>query len=188
MAQKTEFDPIQGEMTRSSKSTDSRLLALEEYSPAVLADGATLTGTTAETTIGTLSILKIAYPVAGRSICIWIAGRYSTTALGGNLTIRIKRGATVLADFGAIALGSIIQTNKGWIAKMIGTVRTAGASGTLATNSSIFIDSGGQRQLANITSKTFDTTTDTALTVTAQLSDTNSSLTLEQLIASELNS
>lgn len=182
-----EFDPFINSLDQTSPSTDARLASLERYSAPNSASSTAITGTTSETSFSQVVVLPAGYLKAGRAYRYEIWGAYSTTVLGGTFTLRIKDGSTVLFDLPAVALGSLVQTNQGFHFEGVLTVRTAGASGAVATNGQLTVDSGGQKQVANVANKSIDTTTQRTMTATATLSHTTASITLEQFIVSELS-
>lgn len=155
-------------------------------SPTNTEDATTITGTTSETAFSlTKTLPKL---VAGKTYRAELWMRYSTAVLGGNVALKIKAGATTIIDMPAVALGSLVQTDKGMKFEGLITCRSEGASGSIATNGFLSIENGNSAsQKANITSKTISTTAPQTLSATITPTQTSSSVTLEQFILYPIN-
>lgn len=144
------------------------------------ANSATITATSTETTLldggeGTLTVPANGFAV-GDSFQITMGGHISA-ANNETLHIRIKSGAVILADTGAISMPAI--TNRHWNLEMRFTVRTLGAAGVASLASfGVFTFSKNANQFEGtdfsiVNTTTFDTTIGNTLDITAQWGSNN---------------
>jgi hypothetical protein len=137
----------------------------------------TVTNTVTETSIigtgvGTLT-LPANFFVAGKTIRLRVGGVYSTPALGGAVTVRVKYGATTLASVTTTSLlgGAASLEFDG---EVLITCRTTGATGTVMTHGDIEYATGVSGTIAvnplnnGGATTTINTTTSNLLDVTAQ--------------------
>lgn len=156
----------------------------------------TAANTTTETNltgagVGMLN-LPANYLKLGRNLRISGAGIFSCTASTPTLQLRIKLGATVIADTTAVVL-PVAETNRGFAFDVNVAVRTTGATGTVfsngqATRMATTLAAGPFNVLsAGVPAPvTVNTTTAQLLTVTATWSaaDPSNSITLTNLTVS----
>jgi hypothetical protein len=145
------------------------------------ANSATITGTTAETTlidggVGSLSVPANGF-IVGNSFQATMGGVISS-ANSETITIRIKSGSTILADSGALSLPNI--SNQVFNLTINFTIRAIGGAGvsnivTLANLLILKKTSGNQDGFGwnVVNSTTFDTTILNTLDITAQWSSNN---------------
>lgn len=145
------------------------------------ANSAPVTGTNVETTlidggVGTLTVPANGFQV-GDSFAVEMGGHISSVNTN-TLTIRLKSGAVVLCDTGAISMPNV--TNKHFNLQVRFTIRSLGAAGVASIASyGIFTYS---KNAANqfegvdfsiVNNTTFDTTIGNTLNITAQWSTNN---------------
>ena len=135
------------------------------------AQSATLTNTTTETSIvgtgvGSLTIAANGYAV-GDSYHAKIGGVISAQH-NDTITIRIKKGSTVLATTGLINLEAV--TNMAWECEIDFTVAAIGATGSMCTNGNFTYnrDTGSLEGFVFQDVETFDTTIANTLEITAE--------------------
>lgn len=117
------------------------------------------------------------------------SGVHSTT-LSPTMQFRIRYGTTsgvLVLDFGAVSAGTGV-TNRSWKVMFTGTVRTIGASGTLAGSAILFINNGATElvtgaavTMSTNSTVTIDTTTTTSLNLTLQWSASSASNTATRI-------
>ena len=132
---------------------------------------ATLTNTTTETSIvgtgaGSLTIAANGY-VVGDSYHAKIGGVISAQN-NDTITIRIKKGSTVLATTGTLTLEAV--TNMAWECEIDFTVSAIGATGSMCTNGNFAYnrDTGSLEGFVFQDVETFDTTIANTLEITAE--------------------
>ena len=132
---------------------------------------ATLTNTTTETSIvgtgvGSLTIAANGY-VVGDSYHAKIGGIMSAQN-NDTITIRIKKGSTVLATTGTLTLEAV--TNMAWECEIDLTVAAIGATGSMCTNGNFAYnrDTGSLEGFVFQDVETFDTTIANTLEITAE--------------------
>jgi len=132
---------------------------------------ATLTNTTTETSIvgtgvGSLTIAANGY-VVGDSYHAKIGGVISAQN-NDTITIRIKKGSTVLATTGLITLEAV--TGMAWECEIDFTVAAIGATGSMCTNGNFAYnrDTGSLEGFVFQDVETFDTTIANTLEITAE--------------------
>ena len=132
---------------------------------------ATLTNTTTETSIvgtgaGSLTIAANGY-VVGDSYHAKIGGVISAQN-NDTITIRIKKGSTVLATTGTLTLEAV--TNMAWECEIDFTVAAIGATGSMCTNGNFAYnrDTGSLEGFVFQDIETFDTTIANTLEITAE--------------------
>ena len=132
---------------------------------------ATLTNTTTETSIvgtgaGSLTIAANGY-VVGDSYHAKIGGVISAQN-NDTITIRIKKGSTVLATTGTLTLEAV--TNMAWECEIDFTVAAIGATGSMCTNGNFAYnrDTGSLEGFVFQDVETFDTTIANTLEITAE--------------------
>lgn len=141
---------------------------------------ATVANTVTETTIiGTVTgIGKVLAPnrlTAGKNFKGKFQGRYSTTGTP-TLRIRVKLGSVVIADTGAITMGSAVS-NKAFDTEFNFTCRTTGASGTVWCQGRTSFD-GVVSPMVNTATATIDTTASQTLDVMATWGTANAANTV----------
>ena len=132
---------------------------------------ATLTNTTTETSIvgtglGSLTIAANGY-VVGDSYHAKIGGVISAQN-NDTITIRIKKGSTVLATTGTLTLEAV--TNMAWECEIDLTVAAIGPTGSMCTNGNFAYnrDTGSLEGFVFQDVETFDTTIANTLEITAE--------------------
>jgi len=132
---------------------------------------ATLTNTTTETSIvgtgvGSLTIAANGY-VVGDSYHAKIGGVISAQN-NDTITIRIKKGSTVLATTGTLTLEAV--TNMAWECEIDFTVSAIGATGSMCTNGNFAYNrnTGSLEGFVFQDVETFDTTIANTLEITAE--------------------
>ena len=132
---------------------------------------ATLTNTTTETSIvgtgvGSLTIAANGY-VVGDSYHAKIGGVISAQN-NDTITIRIKKGSTVLATTGTLTLEAV--TNMAWECEIDFTIAAIGATGSMCTNGNFAYnrDTGSLEGFVFQDVETFDTTIANTLEITAE--------------------
>jgi hypothetical protein len=90
----------------------------------------TVTGTTAQTPLQTVTTLSAELNAVGRSITIRARGFQSSGATGGTITYKLAIGATNLITLGAFTVPNSFANNAWFVEFDIG-VQTAGATGAL---------------------------------------------------------
>jgi len=132
---------------------------------------ATLTNTTTETSIigtgvGSLTIAANGY-VVGDSYHAKIGGVISAQN-NDTITIRIKKGSTVLATTGTLTLEAV--TGMAWECEIDFTVAAIGATGSMCTNGNFAYnrDTGSLEGFVFQDVETFDTTIANTLEITAE--------------------
>jgi hypothetical protein len=152
----------------------------------------TITNTTTETTLFGLIIGSTTLPsntlAQASTLRIRMSGMYSTAAVPGNLTIRLKMGATVIASSVITAL-LVSASNVGWEAEALISCRTAGAGGTVMPGGSFAYatSTASARTFADLTNvgttSAVDTTVTQQVDLTAQWATASASNTIVTLIA-----
>lgn len=154
----------------------------------------TVTNTVTETSIlGTgvgSKTLSANYLIAGKTIRIRIGGIYSTPALATpSVTIKVKYGSTILAT---VTTSSLLSgaTNLEFDGEVMITCRTTGATGTIMCHGDIEYATGVAGTIAvdplnnGGTATTIDTTTSTALDVTATWDSATSTRIAKSIVCS----
>lgn len=158
--------------------------------PAVTTSSSTAINTTASETAfsGAFQIPANSLTV-GRIIQAEWSGVYSNTGTP-TLQLRVRYGTTAgvsLIDFGAVASGSTV-TNRTWKVRFRGIVRSIGATGTIACDAELFMNTGATAIVTGVVicqgtnaTATIDTTTATNLSLTAQWSASSASNTITRI-------
>lgn len=141
----------------------------------------TVASTASETTLvgagqGSVTLAAAYLSVVGRSMVIRASGFLSDTGATPTLTLRFKYGTTTLCA--TVAVGTPgTDSNAAWTLEATFTVRTTGASGTVFAQGWLTYANVVYPMLTTAT-VTIDTTTSTALNLTAQWSASASSNTI----------
>lgn len=141
-----------------------------------------VTATSVESTVidggeGSLTVPANGFAV-GDSFQVTMGGHISS-ANGETLHIRIKSGAIILADTGAVSMPAI--NNRHWNLEMRFTIRAIGAAGVASIASfGVFTFSKNANQFEGtdfsiVNNTTFDTTAGNTLDITAQWGSNNAS-------------
>lgn len=137
----------------------------------------TVANNASEATITNFGSLPSNWLTAARTIRLVAMGYFSTTGTP-SLTFRMKMGGTEVISSGAITTPSG-ASNAGWRAEFVLTVRSAGASGTVAASGVIMTD-GTVTHCVKTGTTTIDTTTALATIATVQWGTASASNTITQ--------
>lgn len=152
---------------------------------------ATVTNTTAQTSIVPSGVGTMVIPAgisAGKTYRLVLSGLYNVPMLSpGNLTIRVKIGATTVA-YGTITSFLAGASDAGFTLQNTLTFRTVGASGSvMATGSASFVNGSMMRGFADINNgsaaTTINTTVSNTIDVTVQWSAASGSNSISILNA-----
>lgn len=128
------------------------------------ADAAVANSSVEATVVGTgvgTQTLPTNFLLAGRTVRITVYGKYGTkAAAGGNITVAVKFGSTVIATTGSQAPVAN-QTNQMFKVEVYVTCRTTGAGGTVSAQGATTLDAGlvpSMLGMVNTTTVSVDTT------------------------------
>lgn len=145
--------------------------------------GTALTNTTTETVIPTAAqcqgnrTIPANFLKVGSQIRVVARGIYTTPTGADTINMRVRyggTGGTQLAATGAVDPNTAAVTDVRWDLDVVMTVRSTGATGTLVANGFFKVVSSGTAgtvrwwEMGGNTTVTFDTTTATAIDLTAQ--------------------
>jgi len=146
------------------------------------ANSTAITATTTEGTLidgglGSLNVPANGF-TAGDSFSVHMSGLISAHN-NDTITIRLKSGAVILADSGALTLPGM--TSQVWLLDVTFTIRAIGGTGvassaTMAQFHTLKKQGGGSQEgfaWTNLNNTTFDTTSGNTLDITAQWSSNN---------------
>ena len=139
---------------------------------------ATVTNTTAETTIIGTGVGSLVIPANGFKVGDSFHGKIGgliSTLNNHEITIKIKTGTTVLASTGLISLEAV--TALGWEIELDFTVATLGATGSICTNGNFAYNrnTGSLEGFVFQDVQTIDTTISNTLDITVEWNQTNAS-------------
>ena len=139
---------------------------------------ATVTNTTAETTIIGAGVGSLVIPANGFKVGDSFHGKIGgviSTLNNHEITIKIKTGATVLASTGLIALEAV--TALGWEIELDFTVATLGATGSICTNGNFAYNrnTGSLEGFVFQDVQSIDTTISNTLNITVEWNQSNAS-------------
>lgn len=135
----------------------------------------TLDNSSAETTIlnNTADVGSLAfaanYFTANKTVRVTAYGTLSSIGSPGNLTMKGKFGATILATSGAVALQAS-QTNAGWRLDLVICCIAAGVSGSFTVQGELVYGAGFRLALPAVAAVTVDTTATQTFNLTGQFS------------------
>jgi len=150
----------------------------------------TVANTTTETSIVGTGVGSLTLPanffIAGKTIRVQNSGVYSTVAGTGDVvTIKVKKGSTVLASKATTALVTG-GTNLYWESDLLITCRTTGATGTVQVSGSVKYQIAGAVTVVEainngVATSTLNTTTSELFDITVTHSAANASNTITSL-------
>lgn len=137
----------------------------------------TVTATTAQTSLQTVTTLSAELNAVGRWVTIRARGFESTGATGGTVTFKLAIGATTLITFGAFSPANSL-TNSAWYLEVDVMVVAAGASGSLEVQGhGLWQNVTGNAQFNTATISGINLTGTVAFTVNSTASQTTTSIT-----------
>jgi hypothetical protein len=137
----------------------------------------TVTGTTAQTSLQTVTTLSAELNAVGRWITIRARGLQSTGATGGTITYKLAIGATNLITLGAFTLANSLPNNA-WYIEFDVMVQTAGATGALEVQCNSILNNVGSNAFFNTaTIPNIDLTGTVTFTLSSTATQTTTSTT-----------
>lgn len=147
----------------------------------------TIVSSVAETTLTAAGVGSMTLPpnklAAGKTLFVTAGGRVSDTATP-TFRVRIKIGATVILDTGAVAFSGTIANNQ-WSIIAVITCRTAGVAGTVIGQGSFREEPDNRAGMANLAPVVVDTTISNLVDVTWEwgTASVSNTITCTNLIA-----
>lgn len=149
--------------------------------------GNTIANTVSETAFSSSATLPPEMWFPGRTFELNVFGLFSSAIVVPAITGKVKLGSTIIGNTGSITtVGSL--TNSQWSGKLLITVITTGASGTIEVQGYINIQTAASAQITlpitNTAVITIDMTTNQTLSLTAQwgAASASNTITLRQFI------
>ena len=158
------------------------------YANVLVPAGNTVANTITATAFASSPVITANRLAVGDVVVLDVAGVYSTGAVGPTLRLRLKVGATVVADTTAVTCPALMA-DAGWTMRVLLVVRAVGASGSLECQGFASLATAATAALSvhvpNAAPITIDTTAAQEVTVTAQwgTAAAANTITLRQVVA-----